>query len=60
MRTAIMARLVGGILMVILSIVAWRSSGDHRTTTLLLIAAWLVYGVGVVRFLLTLRRQAKR
>ena len=60
MRTAIIARLVGGVLMLILSIVAWRSSGDHRTTTLILIAAWSVYGVGAVRFLLALRRQVKR
>ena len=60
MRTAILARLFGGLLLLILSIVAWRTSGDHRTTTILLIAAWSAYGVAVTRFLLTLRRHVKR
>jgi hypothetical protein len=39
MRTAILGRLVGGILMVILSLVVWRTSGEHTSTILLLLAA---------------------
>jgi hypothetical protein len=60
MRTAILGRLVGGLLMVILSLVAWRTSSDHRSTILLLLAAWSACGVGMVRFLLASRRQVKR
>jgi hypothetical protein len=60
MRTAILGRLIGGLLMVVLSLVAWRTSGNHLSTILLLLAAWLAYGVGVARFLLAARRQVKR
>lgn len=60
MRTTILARLVGGVLLLLLSVVAWRSTGDYRSTTILLIAAWSAYGVAVTRFLLTRRRTVKR
>jgi hypothetical protein len=60
MRTAILARLVGAAVLVILTIIAWRTSGEHVSTIILLIAAWLAYGVGVARFLLASRRRVKR
>jgi len=57
MRAGIVARLVGGLVILLLSVVFWRSADGHGSVISLIATMWATYLAIMVRYFWEMRRR---